>query len=316
MKENGLAGGKAYRDKSVEEGVFHVAAIESDAGGFSPRGFSIDAREDVFEGYYRMMNELMDYLRPYGIELKRGGSGADISPLKAQGGLLIGLRPDTQRYFDFHHTRNDVFENVHPRELLMGISGHGKSGLLTGSARLEMKRVNINGKEFKLIISPEEIKNRVKEMAELARERLKGLDPVFVVIMNGGFMFAADFLRYYGESVDLRFIRIRSYSGTKSTGKALKDYVGLGEVSGRHVVILDDILETGFTMENALIDFREKGAAEVEFICFCRKPEELKYEVELVDVGFDIPPAFVVGYGMDWEERGRNLAGLYALQSV
>ncbi len=119
-EENGLAGATAYARVSNEKGEFHLAALESDAGGFVPRGFSIDGSKDVLETYAKAVNEWMTLLEPYGLMLSTGGSGADIGPLKSQGGLLIGLRPDSQRYFDFHHTAADTFEAVNKRELELG----------------------------------------------------------------------------------------------------------------------------------------------------------------------------------------------------
>ena len=120
-EENGLAGGTAYAEKAKQEGRFHLAALESDAGGFSPRGFSFDADTSVLKKYYRVVSQkMLPLLESYGLQFETGGSGADIGPLKPLKGLMIGLRPDSQRYFDFHHTSRDVFENVHPRELRLG----------------------------------------------------------------------------------------------------------------------------------------------------------------------------------------------------
>lgn len=119
-EEFGLSGGRAYAKASNENNEFHLAAIESDAGGFSPRGFSCEASDSVFTNLYRGLNKFLPVLERYDLYLKIGGSGADIGPLKSQNGLLIGLRPDSQRYFDFHHTRNDVFEAVNERELKLG----------------------------------------------------------------------------------------------------------------------------------------------------------------------------------------------------
>lgn len=119
-EENGLAGGRKYAEISNAKGEFHMAAIESDAGGFTPRGFSCDADTSVFKHFYRDLNDFLPILETYDLYLKKGGSGADISPLKSQKGLLIGFRPDSQRYFDFHHTKNDVFEVVNERELKLG----------------------------------------------------------------------------------------------------------------------------------------------------------------------------------------------------
>lgn len=119
-EENGLGGGLAYAAASNKKGEFHIAAIESDAGGFTPRQFSFDATEEVFSNFYKQINQWLPYLEPYGIHFSKGGSGADINPLKSQNGILIGLRPDSQRYFDYHHTANDNIEAVNERELKLG----------------------------------------------------------------------------------------------------------------------------------------------------------------------------------------------------
>ncbi|MBL0099242.1 MAG: M20/M25/M40 family metallo-hydrolase [Saprospiraceae bacterium] len=119
-EENGLAGGRTYARISNEKKEFHLAALESDAGGFSPRGFSFEADTSVFKTYYRHVSNWLPLLESYGLHFETGGSGADIGPLKSQKGLLIGLRPDSQRYFDFHHTANDRIENVNKRELELG----------------------------------------------------------------------------------------------------------------------------------------------------------------------------------------------------
>lgn len=119
-EENGLAGGKTYAAESNKNKEFHLAALESDSGGFSPRGFSFEADTSVFKQYYKEVSQWLPILEPYGLHFEMGGSGADISPLKSQKGLLIGLRPDSQRYFDFHHTAKDTIEAVNQRELELG----------------------------------------------------------------------------------------------------------------------------------------------------------------------------------------------------
>lgn len=119
-EENGLAGGKAYWAASDAANEFHLAAIESDRGGFTPRGFSAQGRDDVFTSHYGRINKWLPLLEPYGLNFTTGGSGADISGLISQGGLLLGFLPDSQRYFDYHHTAADVFEAVNKRELELG----------------------------------------------------------------------------------------------------------------------------------------------------------------------------------------------------
>ncbi len=119
-EENGLGGGLAYAKTSNEKNEFHLAAIESDAGGFSPRGFACSAEETVFTSRFKKLLESFSLLESYGLYLENGGGGADINPLKSQKGLLIGLRPDSQRYFDYHHTEIDTFDKVNQRELQLG----------------------------------------------------------------------------------------------------------------------------------------------------------------------------------------------------
>ena len=119
-EENGLKGALAYQEASDAKGEFHLAAIESDAGGFTPRGFSCDADTSVFKKYYQQLTSWNNLLEPYYLSLTKGGSGADINPLKPQRGMLIGLRPDSQRYFDYHHTHTDTFDKVNRRELELG----------------------------------------------------------------------------------------------------------------------------------------------------------------------------------------------------
>lgn len=119
-EENGLRGGTTYADEAKRKGERHLAAIESDRGGFVPRGFTVDGEAAVFAEKFPAMQPWHSVLEPYGLHIKKGGGGADISPLKPQGVLLIGFEPDSQRYFDFHHTEVDVFEAVNKRELELG----------------------------------------------------------------------------------------------------------------------------------------------------------------------------------------------------
>ncbi len=119
-EENGLRGGQKYAEEEKGKGIFHRCAIESDAGGFTPRGFGFDAETEVLPGFMEFVESFSSILKPYNLELKKGGTGSDISPLKNQKGLLCGYSPDSQRYFDFHHTAADVFEVVNQRELELG----------------------------------------------------------------------------------------------------------------------------------------------------------------------------------------------------
>ena len=116
-EENGLRGGKKYAEEAKKNNEIHVAALESDAGGHTPRGFSFDVNQEN----YNLFMSWKPLFEPYGLhDLKKGGSGADIGPLKSETISLIGYQPDTQRYFDYHHAASDTFDKINKRELELG----------------------------------------------------------------------------------------------------------------------------------------------------------------------------------------------------
>jgi carboxypeptidase Q len=119
-EENGLRGGTKYAEEADRKKEIHIAAIESDGGGHTPRGFTMEAEETVFSKHFKAVSQWSNLLEPYDLSLKKGGSGADISPLRKQKLLLIGFKADSQRYFDLHHTNNDTFDKVNQRELELG----------------------------------------------------------------------------------------------------------------------------------------------------------------------------------------------------
>lgn len=123
-EENGMFGATTYAEYAKNSKQKHIAAIESDAGGHTPRGFQMDAKKEISKSAFKQAQRWREILAPYGLYyLDAGGSAADISKLKPQGTVLFGYRPDSQRYFDYHHAETDVFENVHKRELELGAAG-------------------------------------------------------------------------------------------------------------------------------------------------------------------------------------------------
>jgi carboxypeptidase Q len=119
-EENGLRGGQQYADEANKKNEIHLCAIETDAGGFTPRGFSFEGDASSIDQLYARVKKYEQLFEPYGLTFTRGGSGADISPLRSQKQLLCGYRPDSQRYFDYHHTAADTFDAVNKRELELG----------------------------------------------------------------------------------------------------------------------------------------------------------------------------------------------------
>lgn len=124
-EENGIFGGTAYAEYAKKHPTEkHMAAIESDAGGHTPRGFTMDALPNAQKAAFQKAQKWREWLTPYGLyDLQTGGSAADIQKLRDLGTVLFALRPDSQRYFDYHHSANDIFENVHKRELELGAAG-------------------------------------------------------------------------------------------------------------------------------------------------------------------------------------------------
>lgn len=119
-EENGLRGGRKYAEEAKRKDEFHLCAIESDAGGFTPRGFTFEGDDAVVAKLYEKVSGYAPLFEPYGLTFSRGGSGADIGPLRGMKGLLSGYSPDSQRYFDVHHTAADTFDKVNRRELELG----------------------------------------------------------------------------------------------------------------------------------------------------------------------------------------------------
>ena len=156
--------------------------------------------------------------------------------------------------------------------------------------------------------SEQQIQDRLREMAEQIRADYDGRDLLLVGVLKGAVMVMADLARSLERHVEMDWMAISSYgSGTTSSGvvRILKDLDT--DISGRHVLVVEDIIDTGLTLSWLIANLRSRGPASVEIATLLRKPEAQKMEVDVTYVGFDIPNAFVVGYGLDYAERYRNL---------
>ncbi|HBL78136.1 MAG: hypoxanthine phosphoribosyltransferase [Bacteroidetes bacterium GWF2_42_66] len=175
-----------------------------------------------------------------------------------------------------------------------------------------MARVRIHDKEFETFIPYEKIRSVVEKMAEQMNEELKGKNPLFLCILNGSFMFAAEiFKRIELLDAEISFVKLASYSGTSTTGE-IKELIGLNEnMEGRTVVILEDIVDTGITISNTIEQIKSKNPAEVKVATLLLKPDALQKAVDLDYVGIKIPNDFIVGYGLDYNGLGRNLIDIY-----
>lgn len=177
------------------------------------------------------------------------------------------------------------------------------------------KEVHIHDKTFVPFITAPQLQARIAELGAQINEDLKGKRPLIVGVLNGSAIFMADLLRVIQLPCEIAFIRVSSYSGTESTG-SIKNVIGLTEdISDRDVILVEDIIDTGDTAKYLLEDFKSKNPASVYFATLLFKPASLRQEIKPDYVGFEIPPAFVVGYGLDYDGLGRNLADIYQLKS-
>jgi hypoxanthine phosphoribosyltransferase len=173
----------------------------------------------------------------------------------------------------------------------------------------------VNDKEFELFMPWKSIQERVKLLGEQITRDYVGKKPLLIGVLNGSVVFMADLIRYIDLPLELSFIKVASYSGTSSTGK-VKQILGLHEnVFKRDVIIVEDIVDSGFTMAQIMDDFAERGASSIQVATLLFKKEALKKELTLKYVGFEIPNKFVVGYGLDYDGFGRNLNHIYQLSS-
>ncbi len=177
-----------------------------------------------------------------------------------------------------------------------------------------MKQVKIHDKTFELFISSEKIESEVQKMADKMNKDLAGTNPLFVCILNGSFMFAAElFKRIDLVETEISFVKLASYSGDSSSG-SIKQLIGLNEdITGRTVVILEDIVDTGLTIENILEQLSHLNPQKVLIATLLLKPDALKKEVQLDYIGMEIPNDFIVGYGLDYDGHGRNLIDIYSV---
>ncbi len=177
-----------------------------------------------------------------------------------------------------------------------------------------MKQVQIHDKRFKLFIPYEKIRSVIEKMAEQMNSDLKDKNPLFICILNGSFMFAAEiYKRIDLVESEISFVKLASYNGDKTTGD-VKQLIGLNEnIKDRTVVVLEDIVDTGITIENILNQLEEKQPKQVLIATLLLKPEALQKDVPLNYVGLEIPNDFIVGYGLDYNGYGRNLIDIYSV---
>ena len=178
----------------------------------------------------------------------------------------------------------------------------------------QMKKIKLIDKEFQLYIPYEKIRSVIERMALEMNRDLQGTNPLFVCVLNGAFMFAADlFKRIEISGAEITFVKMASYHGTRSSG-TIRQLIGLSEaIEGRTVVVLEDIVDSGSTIEEILAQLAILKPMEVKIATLLSKPEAMVKQVNLDYVGLEIPNDFIVGYGLDYDGHGRNLTDIYSI---
>jgi hypoxanthine phosphoribosyltransferase len=176
-----------------------------------------------------------------------------------------------------------------------------------------MPTVQLYDKTFETYLSEQEIQEKIKNIAGQLNNDYKDKRPLFIAILNGSFMFAADLFKYLTIDAEICFIKLASYRGMKSSGH-VTTAIGLDvDLFDRDVVILEDIVDTGKTLNEFLPKLDHQQPKSLKIAALLHKPEATKYPMKIDYVGFDIPNKFVVGYGLDYDGLGRNYKEIYQL---
>ena len=177
-----------------------------------------------------------------------------------------------------------------------------------------MKTVNLHNKRFEISIPDTEITTIVETIANNINET-RVQNPLFIAVMNGAFLFAADVMRKITiPNAEISFIKLSSYSGIETTGK-VNELIGISEdIKGRNIILLEDIIDTGITLEKIISLLEKEKVAEIKIATLLFKPNAYTKDIEIDFIGKSIPNDFVVGYGLDYDEIGRNLPHIYKLK--
>ena len=176
-----------------------------------------------------------------------------------------------------------------------------------------METIQVKDKKFAISIREKDILKEVDRVANEINRDFADKNPLFISMLNGSFMFTADLMKRINFSCEVQFVKFSSYEGTSSTGK-VSEMIGLkGDLTGRTVVIVEDIVESGLTMKHMLETLQAKNPKEVHICTLLMKPEKLKVELNVEYVAMNIPNDFIVGYGLDYDGYGRNYKDIYSV---
>lgn len=176
-----------------------------------------------------------------------------------------------------------------------------------------MDTIKIKDKEFSVSIRREDIEKEVKRVADEINRDLAGKNPLFISVLNGAFMFTSDLIKNITIPCEVSFVKLASYQGLASTG-TIKEVMGLNEdITGRTVVIVEDIVDTGLTMQKLLENLGTRSPEAIHIAALLVKPEKLQVKLDIKYVAMNIPNDFIVGYGLDYDGFGRNYPDIYTV---
>lgn len=176
-----------------------------------------------------------------------------------------------------------------------------------------MDRITINGKTFEPFIREAAILEKVKAVADRLNADLAGKNPLFLAVLNGSFIFAADLMRMITIPCEISFVKLASYQGTTTTGK-VREVIGINEdLAGRTVVIVEDIVDTGLTMKQMIETLGTRNPASIHICTLLVKPDKLQVPLDIDYAVMEIPNDFILGYGLDYDQQGRTLRDIYKI---
>jgi hypoxanthine phosphoribosyltransferase len=176
-----------------------------------------------------------------------------------------------------------------------------------------METVRIKDKEFRVSIPAEKIQERVKAVAEQINRDMEGKNPLLIAVLNGAFMFAADLMRNITIPCEISFVKLASYQGTTTTG-TVKEVFGINEdLQGRTIIIVEDIVDTGLTIKRMVETLGTRNPESIHVCTLLVKPGNVREDINVEYVAFEIPNDFILGYGLDYDQQGRNLPEIYTI---
>ncbi len=187
------------------------------------------------------------------------------------------------------------------------------SNFAQNTAFIDMEKIRIKDKDFRIMLTEEEILARIDEVAAQLNSDFKDRNPLFLAVLNGSFMFASDLMKRVNIPCEISFVKLASYQGTTSSGQ-VKEVIGINEdLTDRSVIIVEDIVESGLTMKQMQESLGTRNPAEVRICSLFVKPDKLEVPLTIDYPVFEIGNDFIVGYGLDYDQQGRNLKDLYVL---